>query len=99
MQEYRDGSFGPIEPAGDLLRRLANDGPPPDLRAVHIGTQRELEKLRARGTADTGKKLRREKQIARLERRLASLEARLGETPSGIKVVGAEALKGLKRGR
>lgn len=45
MQQFKDGTFGPIEPASELLARLAEQAPEA-LKAVHFGTVDELEKVR-----------------------------------------------------
>lgn len=45
MQQFTDGTFGAIEPATDLLKRLAETAPD-NLKAVHFGTLEELEKVR-----------------------------------------------------
>jgi len=48
MQQFTDGTFGPIEPASDLIARLAERAPDvlDTLKAVHFGTVDELEKVR-----------------------------------------------------
>lgn len=45
MQQFTDGTFGAIEPASELLKRLAESAPD-NLKAVHFGTVAELEKVR-----------------------------------------------------
>lgn len=53
MQEFRNGEFGDIVPARTLLEQMARSVSDnaadifPDLKAVHFGTQQELEKIRA----------------------------------------------------
>lgn len=42
MQEFRDGSFGAIEPAREILDRLSA-GIPADMKSVHFGTPEDLE--------------------------------------------------------
>jgi hypothetical protein len=45
MQQFTDGTFGAIEPANDLLKRLC-EAMPDNLKAVHFGSLDELEKVR-----------------------------------------------------
>lgn len=48
MMQFTDGTFGPIEPASDLIARLAELAPDvlETLKTVHFGTANELEKIR-----------------------------------------------------
>lgn len=52
MQEFRDGSFGEVMPANLLIEQMAKAmagaSGLPDLKAVHFGTQEELENIRAK---------------------------------------------------
>jgi SAM-dependent MidA family methyltransferase len=45
MIENKNGSFGPVEMADDILKRFA-DRIPETVKAVHFGTKEELETLK-----------------------------------------------------
>jgi hypothetical protein len=111
MQEFRDGSFGPIRPAAelaDLLRERAEQFPPNNLKAIHFGTVEELERIRKRAApgGNSSKKSRREarRRLPALERKVADLEARLNQATKdehreGIRVYPEAALHELARQR
>src|SRR5574343_249811 len=46
MIEYTDRNFGPIEDLSGILKRWMENGIPNDVRALHIGSRRELEERR-----------------------------------------------------
>ncbi len=43
MLEFRDGTFGPIEPIEDALPKFLDLIPTGEVRAFHVGSPRELE--------------------------------------------------------
>jgi len=96
MQEFTGGRLGPIEPAPQLLKRLAQQGAPEDLLRIHFGTQERLERLRtARPKRGERKQTRRE--IQRLKKMLREVEVRVArilphDREGALLVVGPEAL-------
>ena len=63
MLEFKDGTFGPIEPLDDALPKfldLAHDG---DVKAFHVGTERELKTRKTQ-----------QEQLADLEDRIRAIE-------------------------
>lgn len=46
MIEYTDGRFGSIAPAKDILELLQKMPTLDDVKAVHLGTQHELQNIR-----------------------------------------------------
>lgn len=45
MIENRDGSFGDIMPSDELLEKIKEGGIGPEVKAIHFGSQPELERL------------------------------------------------------
>lgn len=103
MQEYRDGSFGEIQPARELAEALARMGDDElaRTRRIHFGTVEQLEKVKAmKPTGDLKKRRKRARRIRSLEEKIAALEARLneataGQHTSGVRVYPATALEHL----
>lgn len=83
MQEYRDGTFGEIEPASQLLEKLKDRQDELEKTAkIHVGTQDELEQLKS------GNAKRIMNKLEQLERKINRVIAHLGiETPGEILVV------------
>lgn len=100
MQEYNDGTYGPILDAQEALARLASDEfELARTRHLHFGTERQLERLKAQKPAGGLKtQSRRVRRIRELERRIRKLEARLQEEPGRVKVYPAAALDTLEAG-
>jgi hypothetical protein len=73
MQEFVGGTFGKVEPAAELLARLATEGVPGDLKAIHFGapeTLRQIPEIAAKERAEAG-------QREVLADRLREVEARV----------------------
>jgi hypothetical protein len=92
MQQFHDGSFGPVQPADELLKALVEDrGELMSTAAVHFGTQADLEAVRAK--ADTPADAR----LDDLAAEVAALKARVNEATkathtAGVRVYPASAL-------
>lgn len=83
MQEFRDGTFGSIAPAKELLEMLAKSEISPELKAVHFGTTDELAAIRAKEQAS----------VETLSAKVAELERRM--KPGAIQIFQPEDVKGL----
>lgn len=66
MQEFRDGSFGPIRPAEELLEFLTNAQEIERTKALHFGTQQELEEIKNQKSV--------EQRLAKLEEDFENLK-------------------------
>jgi hypothetical protein len=96
MQEFRDGSFGDIQPAYSLLARMQAEGIASNLKAVHFGSVKRLERIKERAALKAEKKER----VRDLEERLEALEMRVNEATQehhkhGVRVYPADALPAL----
>lgn len=49
MQEYNDGTFGKIKDFNELQELLKDGREMEKTKAIHFGTTKELEKLKAKG--------------------------------------------------
>ena len=66
MQEYHDGTFGEISKDEDLLRKVLDDADErARTKAIHFGTEEQLEELRRREQS----KRDRQKQRRQLRQR------------------------------
>jgi hypothetical protein len=52
MQEFRDGSLGPIRPVEELVDFLRNAQELERTKAVHFGTEHELEEVREKKSVE-----------------------------------------------
>jgi ribosomal protein L37AE/L43A len=93
MQEFRDGSFGPIEPAAGLFKRMARTEPAADLAVFHIGTRSALERMRAKAQEGRteGSRAKARRKVAELEARVQQLEARLAAAGEAVPYPPADA--------
>jgi hypothetical protein len=48
MQEFRDGTFGPVSPASEFFEKMVNQSIEEwdQTRAIHFGTEQELEEIK-----------------------------------------------------
>jgi len=98
MQEFKDGSFGDILPAYDLLAQMQAEGLRHDLKAVHFGSVEELKEVQKDALRINDERRR----LDEVEQRLASLDARLNAATQnhhthGVRVYPADALRPLVR--
>lgn len=93
MQEFRDGSFGDILPAYDLLAKLNEEGIRHDLKRVHFGSVAELQEVKK----ETARINAERERLAEVEQRIGDLEARVNaatvaQHTNGVRVYPADAL-------
>lgn len=98
MQEFTNGTFGPIEQADTLAQGIRAD-----LKAIHFGSVHDLERLRrrkAKAQGDAKKRRRLTAKIDRLQEQIRNLETRINDATadkhtSGVRVYPATALAAL----
>lgn len=86
MQEYRDGSYGPIRELDELKQAMDDKYEMARTKAIHFGERAELEAIKQQeGSLNTRRVLAK---LEQLERKINRVIVHLGiETPGEILVV------------